>query len=144
MAYQWTLNYPGELTVANELFEADFGNNPVKVHFPQCETRTWTEWDLKHQPHEINQAYRNFEREYIRYESIDAIPDSAISTSPALFTLPGGKVRVAITEANVYDYPGLYLQRPEVRRYAAIGRLSRKRCSTAIQSTASSSIPLTL
>lgn len=110
VAYQWTLNYPGELTVANELFEADFGDEPVKVHFPQCETRTWTEWDLRHQPHEINQAYRNFEREYIRYESIDAIPDSAISTSPALFTLPGGKVRVAVTEANVYDYPGLYLQ----------------------------------
>lgn len=110
VAYQWTLDYPGELTVANELFEADFGTEPVKVYYPQCETRSWTEWDLRHQPHEINQAYRNFEREYIRYESIDAIPDSAISTSPALFTLPGGKVRVAVTEANVYDYPGLYLQ----------------------------------
>ena len=110
VAYQWTLNYPGELIVVNELFEADFGKEPVKVHFPQCETRSWTEWDLKHQPHEINQAYRNFEREYLRYENIDAIPDSAISTSPALFTLHGGKVRVAITEANVYDYPGLYLQ----------------------------------
>lgn len=110
VAYQWSLNYPGELTVTDEIFEADFGSDPVKVLYPQCETRTWTEWDLKHQPHEVNQAYRNFEREYISYESIEAIPDSAISTSPALFTLPGGSTRVAITESNVYDYPGLYLQ----------------------------------
>ena len=110
VAYQWGLNYPGELTVANELFEADFGQQPVKVFFPQCEMRTWTEYDQKRQPHEVNQAYRNFERAYEIYESIAAIPDSAISTSPALFAIPGGTTKVAITEANVYDYPGLYLQ----------------------------------
>lgn len=110
VAYQWGLNYPGELTVTNELFEADFGRQPVKVFFPQCEMRTWTEYDQKRQPHEINQAYRNFERAYEIYESIAAIPDSAISTSPALFSIPGGTTKVAITEANVYDYPGLYLQ----------------------------------
>ncbi|HBI57544.1 MAG: glycoside hydrolase family 97 catalytic domain-containing protein [Duncaniella sp.] len=110
VAYQWGLNYPGELTVTNELFEADFGQQPVKVFFPQCEMRTWTEYDLKRRPHEVNQAYRNFERAYEIYESIAAIPDSAISTSPALFSIPGGTTKVAITEANVYDYPGLYLQ----------------------------------
>uniref|UniRef100_UPI002711ED3F glycoside hydrolase family 97 protein n=1 Tax=uncultured Duncaniella sp. TaxID=2768039 RepID=UPI002711ED3F len=110
VAYRWTLNYPRDITVANELLEADFGNNPVKILYPQCESRSWTEWDLNKQPHEINQAYRNFEREYVFYDSITAIPDSVISTSPALFTLPAGGIKVAITEANVYDYPGLYLQ----------------------------------
>lgn len=110
VAYQWSLNYPGELTVTDEIFEADFGKDPVRVHFPMCETRSWTEHDLSHQPHEVNQAYRNFEREYKEFDSVAAIPDSVISTSPALFTLPDGKVRVAITEANVYDYPGLYLK----------------------------------
>ncbi len=110
VAYQWTLCYPGEITVTDEIFEADFGSQPVKVLFPQCETRSWTEWDLSRQPHEINQAYRNFEREYIPYDSIAAIPGVAISTSPALFTLPDGATRVAITESNVYDYPGLYLK----------------------------------
>lgn len=110
VAYRWTLNYPHDITVANELLEADFGKNPVKVLYPQCESRSWTEWDLNKQPHEINQAYRNFEREYVFYDSITAIPDSVISTSPALFTLPAGGIKVAITEANVYDYPGLYLQ----------------------------------
>lgn len=110
VAYQWILSYPDSITVTDELFEADFGTEPVKVLYPQCETRSWTEWDQKHQPHEINQAYRNFEREYVRYNSIKEIPDSAISTSPALFTLPDGVTRVAVTESNVYDYPGLYLQ----------------------------------
>lgn len=109
-ALQWSLNYPGELTITNEIFDIDFGKEPVQVHFPMCETRTWTEHDLNQKPHEINQAYRNFEREYVLFDSIAAIPDSVISTSPALFTLPGGKVRVAVTEADVYDYPGLYLQ----------------------------------
>lgn len=110
VAFQWSLNYDREITVANELLEADFGTEPVKVHFPMCEMRSWEEKDLQKQTHIINQAYRNFERAYVEYESIAAIPDTAISTSPALFTLPNGRTRVAVTEANVYDYPGLYLQ----------------------------------
>lgn len=110
VAFQWSLNYNRDITVATELFNADFGARPVKVFYPQCETRSWQENDLKRQPHIINQAYRNFEREYKVYDSITAIPDSAISTTPALFALPDSKVKVAITEANVYDYPGLYLQ----------------------------------
>ena len=110
VAYQWTLNYPGQLTVEDEVFEVDFGPKNISVLYPQCETRTWTEWDTKHQPHEVNQAYRNFEREYINYKSIKDIPDSAISTTPALFTMPDGVTRVAVTESNVYDYPGLYLK----------------------------------
>lgn len=110
VALQWSLNYDRKITVANELLEADFGKQPVKVHFPMCEMKSWEEKDLKKQSHIINQAYRNFERAYVEYESIAAIPDTAISTSPALFTLPDGRTRVAVTEANVYDYPGLYLQ----------------------------------
>ena len=110
VAFQWSLNYDRKITVANELLEADFGKQPVKVHFPMCEMKSWEEKDLKKQSHIINQAYRNFERAYVEYESITAIPDTAISTSPALFTLPDGRTRVAVTEANVYDYPGLYLQ----------------------------------
>ncbi len=110
VAFQWSLNYDRKITVANELLEADFGKQPVKVHFPMCEMKSWEEKDLKKQSHIINQAYRNFERAYVEYESIAAIPDTAISTSPALFTLPDGRTRVAVTEANVYDYPGLYLQ----------------------------------
>lgn len=113
VAYQWRLNYADSITVVNEIFEADFGDAPVDVLFPQCEMQTWTEWDLNHKPHEINQAYRNFERAYKHYASIDSIPDDAISVSPALFTPSDSKVRVAITEANVYDYPGLYLQPAE-------------------------------
>lgn len=110
VAFQWSLNYDRKITVANELLEADFGKQPVKVHFPMCEMKSWEEKDLKKQSHIINQAYRNFERAYVEYESIAAIPDTAISTSPALFTLPDSRTRVAVTEANVYDYPGLYLQ----------------------------------
>ena len=110
VAFQWSLNYDRKITVANELLEADFGKQPVKVHFPMCEMKSWEEKDLKKQSHIINQAYRNFERAYVEYQSIAAIPDTAISTSPALFTLPDGRTRVAVTEANVYDYPGLYLQ----------------------------------
>lgn len=110
VAYRWTLNYPREITVANELFEVDFGKNPVKVYYPQCESNTLTEYDRKRQPHQVYQAYRNFERAYIEYDSISAIPDSIISTTPALFALPGGKIKVAVTEANADDYPGLYLQ----------------------------------
>ena len=113
VAFQWSLNYDRNITVANELLEADFGNRPVKVHFPMCEMKSWEEKDLNKQPHIINQAYRNFERAYVEYESISAVPDTAISTSPALFTLPDGNTRVAVTEANVYDYPGLYLQPAE-------------------------------
>ena len=107
VAFQWSLNYDRKITVANELLEADFGKQPVKVHFPMCEMKSWEEKDLKKQSHIINQAYRNFERAYVEYESIAAIPDTAISTSPVLFMQPEGRTRVAVTEANVYDYPGL-------------------------------------
>lgn len=110
VAMQWALDMPGEITVTDELFSADFGPKPVKVLFPQCETRSWAERDQQGRSRLINQAYRNFEREYILYDSIAAIPPEAISVSPALFTLPDGRTRVAITESNVYDYPGLYLQ----------------------------------
>lgn len=110
VAYRWTLNYPDSMTVVNEIFEADFGGAPVKVLYPQCETRSWEEKDMEGNSHLINQAYRNFEREYISYDSIAAIPSEAISVTPALFTVADGDVRVAIMESNVYDYPGLYLQ----------------------------------
>ena len=95
VAYRWTLNYPREITVANELFDVDFGKGPVKVFYPQCESNTLTEYDRKRQPHQVYQAYRNFERAYIEYDSIAAIPDSIISTTPALFALPGGKIKGA-------------------------------------------------
>lgn len=113
VAYQWQLNYPDSMVVANEIFEADFGAAPIDVQFPQCEMQTWNERDQKRRSHPINQAYRNFERAYVHYPSIDSIPDYAISVTPALFTHSDSKVRVAITEANVYDYPGLYLQPAE-------------------------------
>lgn len=110
VAYQWGLDYPDSITVVNEIFEVDFGKDAVEVLFPQCETRSWEETDMTGKKHLINQAYRNFEREYIRYGSIAEIPQEAISVTPALFTVPDGKIRVAIMESNVYDYPGLYLQ----------------------------------
>ena len=65
VAFQWSLNYDRKITVANELLEADFGKQPVKVHFPMCEMKSWEEKDLKKQSHIINQAYRNFERAYV-------------------------------------------------------------------------------
>lgn len=46
VAFQWSLNYDRNITVANELLEADFGNRPVKVHFPMCEMKSWEEKDL--------------------------------------------------------------------------------------------------
>ena len=106
---QWQLNKDGKLTVMDEIFQADFGDAPVKVLFPQCDTHKSTEYDMQRKPHVIHQGYRNFERAYIPYESIASIGDSTFSVTPVLFTLPGDSVRVSITESNVYDYPGLYL-----------------------------------
>lgn len=108
VAFQWALNMPGTITVTDEIFTADFGEEPTSVIFPQCDTYTSDERDMAGNAYPVFQGYRNFERDNKRYDSIASIPQEAFCVTPAIFTTPQN-VRVAITEANVYDYPGLYM-----------------------------------
>ena len=93
LAYRFVTNLEGEITVLSEDAVFNFTDSP-KVHFPFSGT------DM-----------RNYGFVYLNYKSIKDIPDDKFSVSPILFEYQNSAHKVAITEADTYDYPGLYMER---------------------------------
>jgi alpha-glucosidase len=89
VAYRWLTTLPGDITVLNEDVTLAFAEDHV-VFFPE-ETSF-----LSHQ-----------ERQYTRLKISDITP-GRFSSLPAMVDLPGG-VKVVITEADLFDYPGMDL-----------------------------------
>ncbi len=90
LAYRWELNRKGEIIVKDEL--ATFALSPGdSVYFPEEESF------LTHS-----------ERQYPLLAAI-AITDTQMSCLPVLVKRKDA-IRVAITEANLLDYPGMYLR----------------------------------
>jgi len=89
VAYRWTTTLPGEITVVNE--EASFAwSGDHETLFPE---------ETSFQSHQ--------ERQYKRLK-LSEITAGRFSSLPAMVVLPEG-VKAVITEADLFDYPGMDL-----------------------------------
>jgi alpha-glucosidase len=91
IAYRFVTRLDGGIIITSEDFVFNFAGNPA-VYFPQSP-------DL-----------RNFEKTYVIYNSVSDIDADKFSVGPALFAYTGTPCKMVITEADVYDYPGLYIE----------------------------------
>ena len=89
VAYRWVTSLPGDITVVNEDVSLAFAGDYL-VYFPE-ETSL-----LSHQ-----------ERQYKRLK-ISEIATGRFSSLPAMVQLPKGE-KVVVTEADLFDYPGMDL-----------------------------------
>lgn len=90
VAYRFITNQKGELVVQNELI--NFNLPPAcKIFFPEEESmHSHNEREFKHIP-------------------VDSIGPKRFSSLPALVEMPNGP-KMLITESNIIDYPGFWLQ----------------------------------
>lgn len=105
IAYRFVTNLGGEIIINTEDMILNFATTP-KVYFPECDTNTSNEAG-----HPVHQGYRNFERTYKIYEVPVAISTSKFSVTPVLFEPIGTPYKIVVTEADTYDYPGMYMER---------------------------------
>lgn len=88
IAYRFVTSFEDSLKVYNENVEFNFAED-FNIYFPEEES-----------------FFTHMERVYI-YEKISDIDSSEFCSIPALVDC--GKVKIAITEADLFDYPGFYL-----------------------------------
>ena len=91
IAYRFVTAFPNNIIVNSEDAIFNFSGNP-KVYFP--EVTTLDSW----------------ERIYNIYTSVNDLTSGQFAVTPTLFSYPNTSYKVAIAEANLYDYPGLYIQ----------------------------------
>src|SRR5512132_1444237 len=89
LAYRFTLRRPGEITVASEQATFRFPGDPL-VYFPEEQSL------ISHQ----ERLYRKLH--------VSEIKPAQFAGLPVLVALDGGP-KIAITEADLFDYPGMDL-----------------------------------
>ncbi|MDH7600250.1 MAG: glycoside hydrolase family 97 N-terminal domain-containing protein, partial [Sedimentisphaerales bacterium] len=90
VAYRWTLSRPGQIKVANEELVLRFAQDH-QIYFPEEESL-------------LSHSERTYK--YLRLSQIEA---GRFCSLPALVDIQPGP-KVAITEADLLDYPGMYLK----------------------------------
>ncbi len=106
VAYRFKTGFTEDVIVNSEQADFVFAGNPA-VYFP-----------------ETDEGMRNFERLYLHFQSIQDIDLNKeygnkirYSTIPLLAAYPESyshiPYKVIITESDLFDYPGMYLYRPE-------------------------------
>jgi alpha-glucosidase len=90
VAYRFVTRLSGEIVINDEDLVLNFPEDP-KVYFPECS-------DLQ-----------NFERAYNIYPSVTGMTAGKWAVSPVLYAYPHSPYKLAVTEADTYDYPGLYI-----------------------------------
>lgn len=111
-AYRFITHWDKEIIIDKEDAVYNFAFTPT-VYFPECDTNIYEEREQSGRMCPIHQGYRNFERLYKVYSSTSEIPEGRFSVSPVLFEYPGTPYKVVVTEADTYDYPGLYMEAGE-------------------------------
>lgn len=91
VAYRFYTSINGDVEVNNEVMDIVFPNGSDS-YFPK----------------EIA-TYSHFERNYLHLD-IDSIPIGDFCSLPVLFNQDNERIRVLFSEANVYDYPNLFLE----------------------------------
>lgn len=109
LSYRFITNIAGEIVIVNEDAIFNFPSTPT-IYYPECDNYVGYETDTKGVRHLIHEGYRNFERTYNIYNSPSEIVNGAFSVSPVLYSYPGTSYKVVVTEADNYDYPGLYME----------------------------------
>lgn len=89
IAYRFETALKGDVIIKNELSE---------IMFPSG-SRSWYPLEESFMSHN--------ERQYI-YSSVDTLKEKHLASLPALFTV--GDVNVLLTEADIQDYPGMWLR----------------------------------
>lgn len=105
IAYRFVTSISGDIIINTEDMILNFSTTP-KVYFPECDTNTSME-----SGHPVHQGYRNFERTYNIYAVPVAISTDKFSVTPVLFEPIGTPYKIVVTEADTYDYPGMYMER---------------------------------
>ncbi len=91
LAYRFYTKQRGEIEIQNELLELELSKEATSF-FPE-ETST----------------YSHYERTYV-HTSVDAIAKDNFCSLPVLFNEEEESVRILFSEADVYDYPNMFLQ----------------------------------
>jgi alpha-glucosidase len=97
VAYRFVASKPGELTVVDELAQFNFPAASL-IYYPQVSKRD-----------DADRFHTAFEENYTK-ASIDTLPKDMFAFSPVLI-LPQGLPRVVITESDLEDYPGMFLEK---------------------------------
>jgi alpha-glucosidase len=95
VAYRINTLYKEGITVENEVAEFVFPGKPA-AYFPQVQKKQ--DADIFH---------TSFEEEY-PLRKLDSLPDGILGYSPIL-VVPETNPKIAITESDLYDYPGMFL-----------------------------------
>ena len=96
IAYRISTLFKDSIFIKNEVARFSFLNNP-SVYFPQI-----------HKKSNADIFHTSFEELYPLL-TMSSIPDSAIAFSPVLVT-PSQNPKIAITESDLRDYPGMFLK----------------------------------
>ncbi|HET9571562.1 MAG TPA: glycoside hydrolase family 97 catalytic domain-containing protein [Bacteroidales bacterium] len=92
IAYRFITAFTSNIIVKTEDASFHFAGSP-KVYFPEATT-------LDH-----------WEKKYDTYTSVNDLANGRLAVTPILFSYPNTTYKVAITEADNNDYPGLYIQK---------------------------------
>lgn len=93
VAYRFQTALEGDLIVVSEEANFNFSGSPGVI-FPEADA-----------------AMRSWERAYDTYASIQDINKNKFSITPTLFSYDESGIRVIIAESDLFDYPGMYLER---------------------------------
>ncbi|MDD4969109.1 MAG: glycoside hydrolase family 97 catalytic domain-containing protein [Paludibacter sp.] len=91
IAYRFVTSFPTNIIVNSEDAIFNFAGNP-SVYLPEATT-------LDH-----------WEKAYTLYNSVNNLTSAQFGVTPVLFSYPNTNYKIAIAEANLFDYPGLYIQ----------------------------------
>ena len=93
VAYRFQTALVGDILVESEEANFNFVDSPGVI-FPESDG-----------------AMQSWERSYDTYSSIQDIATNKFSITPAMFSYVASGIRVVVAESDLFDYPGMYLQR---------------------------------
>lgn len=93
VAYRFQTSLEGGVIVESEEANFNFPGSP-SVIFPEADA-----------------AMQSWERAYDTYAAIQDINKNKFSITPTMFSFDETGIRVVIAEADLFDYPGMYLER---------------------------------
>lgn len=96
VAYRFTTAFEEDVIVQSEEANFNFALAPSVV-FPEADP-----------------AMRSWERSYVNYSSLADISVTRFSVTPTLFSYDESGLRIVIAESDLFDYPGMYLERNDL------------------------------
>ncbi|HET6722316.1 MAG TPA: glycoside hydrolase family 97 catalytic domain-containing protein, partial [Chitinophagaceae bacterium] len=97
MAYRVGTRFKDSIIIENENASFEIGGN-ASVWFAHMDKRQ-----------HVDRFHTSFEAIY-KKQALTDIPDTMITYAPVTVSLPGG-YHLAISDANLFDYPGMFLQK---------------------------------